>query len=1263
MTLVSLVSGGPGLPVEILHSFREERLVFFCGAGISMPDLPSFRGLTLEAIHAARLPVDVDGLPRDEAIRDAFCRELYDKALDILERSVQGSSGQLRQFVRTRLTRDLADGHTTDLHGALLDLARLRPGRDGGPRGYRLVTTNFDNRFELARPEIRGRWTRAAPLLSRPSPTALHHVTFLHGRIETEQDPLDPECRSLVLTSADFGEAYLRDGYAARFVLELFSEFTVVFVGYGLNDPVMRYLMDAFAAERARGGRFREAYAFASEKGNPKLQDALWRSKSVVPILYRELHDSNPHRLLEETVVEWARRHRAGLDGYKVVFAEALRPFQPATDQVEPQESLTNLAWTLAQNEGLVAEHFASYSELRSDGSNTRPDISWLGPILTCRLKDPSVPSGDESKKYCLADLPLPSFQLSRWAMGYLSDRRLVKWAIENETLLSSGRAFAKAFHDTLYREVEKLKDQLAEPYQSFWRLLILALDGTSSADPWSLLWEVHSSNGIFGDRARVVLASMLAPSLKWPRPFLRFDSRPDLVECVPAKIADLADFDVMIGPGHSADILLPKLKDRTRVSLIGLLSIADELTTCIARACDLGRAAGDGFATGYSHVYRPTIARVEDEERHGNRSRVIDLLIEAFDYAALDKCSVAIGISRRWLSIWEMHGHALLLRFYLYSSSFAAVASIADVEDILQRVPDALWESEYNAEILRTLQARAKDLPSTPDRGVFARILAGPCMRWLEEAPPHRAARYRLELIAGRLEALQLGGMSLPPEAELILAERERARLADAAPPSQAVMSVDQLTTASTDVIVQQIGHRADEHGFSSDWQAGRDVAEILRLRPDRSFEMVEGLSQGGETRSEVWASVFGRLGEMSSDPAVLRQVDGIVGLLERAPELPQRGSIALARWVRALVDHLEDDDMFWRVFDVTLRTADGGSSVIKEDTELDSLTIALNSSCGVLAECVLRRQWKAGVSAGQGLGEPYRRRLNHLMRIGGRCGTLARAMCMPWLASLFWLDPKWTEDNLLAHMHVGADGTSEAITLWRSYLFRPRIPWPLFDLLKIDFISLLSDCCRLGEDAYMSACDVFADIVVARPHAFTEAETRDALDRLGAVGSRRLLYRFGVRLDRSDNPDGLWITTLGPWLDDNWPSTRQYRDLSLQNAAARLLLQTRQAFPVALASLERHGLVGEVENAGTLLYQLSHANNEGATDEVRVYDYVLHHPGGICRWLAAALPVHLGYERSYLKAILERIIEPALGTPEHECWKQLWQRLGGPP
>ena len=163
-----------------------------------------------------------------------------------------------------------------------------------------MVTTNFDNGFVEA--GLGERFVDVAPMLPVPKRHNWSSLVHLHGRILVNNDG-----SNLVLTAADFGRAYLTERWAARFVTELFREFTVVFVGYGVADPVMGYLVDALAAERDKGARFANAFAFAPHDGtlagHDKARDS-WLAKNVKPILY----DSREgHRLLGDTLIEWAR--------------------------------------------------------------------------------------------------------------------------------------------------------------------------------------------------------------------------------------------------------------------------------------------------------------------------------------------------------------------------------------------------------------------------------------------------------------------------------------------------------------------------------------------------------------------------------------------------------------------------------------------------------------------------------------------------------------------------------------------------------------------------------------------------------------------------------------------------------------------------------------------------------------------------------------------------------------------------------------------
>ncbi len=156
----------------------------------------------------------------------------------------------------TRLKTD--KDKSSRVHQALLGLSQPR----AKTRRPRLVTTNYDLLFEsTALAEGIDLGYEAAPRLGNPTNHSWDRLTYLHGRLDD-----DEENSTLVLTSADFGLAYLIERWAARFVSELFATYTVLFVCYSLEDPMLRYVADAVAAEGRQTGTNKKMYSLASQQ-------------------------------------------------------------------------------------------------------------------------------------------------------------------------------------------------------------------------------------------------------------------------------------------------------------------------------------------------------------------------------------------------------------------------------------------------------------------------------------------------------------------------------------------------------------------------------------------------------------------------------------------------------------------------------------------------------------------------------------------------------------------------------------------------------------------------------------------------------------------------------------------------------------------------------------------------------------------------------------------------------------------------------------
>ena len=231
---MQFVKNGPDIPERLLQAHEDGQVVFFCGAGISYPaGLPGFDGL-VDRVY------DNLAVQPDPIQKAAINAGQFDTAIGLLEAEIVGGRKTVREALANILTPATPNAPAaTATHESLLTLGKNREGRT------RLVTTNFDRLFEAV---ITSRALNIerfqAPLLPTPK-KRWDGLVYLHGLLSAK--PGESELDRLVVSSGDFGLAYLTERWAARFVSELFRRYSVCFIGYSLNDPVLRYMMDALA--------------------------------------------------------------------------------------------------------------------------------------------------------------------------------------------------------------------------------------------------------------------------------------------------------------------------------------------------------------------------------------------------------------------------------------------------------------------------------------------------------------------------------------------------------------------------------------------------------------------------------------------------------------------------------------------------------------------------------------------------------------------------------------------------------------------------------------------------------------------------------------------------------------------------------------------------------------------------------------------------------------------------------------------------------
>lgn len=277
---------GADIPDELIRSVRDGRALFLCGAGVSCRvGLPLFEPLT----H--RIYGNLGEAPDHEpSERRAIERGEYDRALRSLERRTHRAGEYSR--VRTAVARLLKVPNASySDHRALLELSRDPEGRP------RLLTTNFDTLFERAARDMGiSIPSHAGKSLPEAGRERDHGILHLHGRIADPDLSLDGT--DLILTSADFGEAYLRDGWASRYVEHRMRLGTLVLIGYAAEDAALRLLLETLDADRDRFRDLKDIYSLDKQTCESA---SVWKAKGITPIEFPD------YDAMYQTVLEWAK--------------------------------------------------------------------------------------------------------------------------------------------------------------------------------------------------------------------------------------------------------------------------------------------------------------------------------------------------------------------------------------------------------------------------------------------------------------------------------------------------------------------------------------------------------------------------------------------------------------------------------------------------------------------------------------------------------------------------------------------------------------------------------------------------------------------------------------------------------------------------------------------------------------------------------------------------------------------------------------------
>ncbi len=312
--VIAFGQGLPAIPERLLLAHARGEVLFICGAGVSMPaNLPDFRRLVVEVyerldtgVHRVLEKVDqqspslkgidcTDLTASQLAEAQRFVKGDYDVVLGMLERRLdnQTERGSRVRQTTIELIRQRAK-RPAPIHKALMKLANR-----GGATA--IVTTNFDRLLEVAARRIdAGVQSYALGSIPRPMRHAdWSGVMHIHGMI----DPSPERHSELVLSDQDFGEFYLRRRAIPDFIYDAARLYHLVLVGYSANDPPMRYLLNAVAADGQRFDDLKERFTFVGAENPDPVALEDWKARHITPIPY---NDQDGHKLLCNVLERWA---------------------------------------------------------------------------------------------------------------------------------------------------------------------------------------------------------------------------------------------------------------------------------------------------------------------------------------------------------------------------------------------------------------------------------------------------------------------------------------------------------------------------------------------------------------------------------------------------------------------------------------------------------------------------------------------------------------------------------------------------------------------------------------------------------------------------------------------------------------------------------------------------------------------------------------------------------------------------------------------
>ena len=1223
--------GGPNIPTKLLNLMDDREVVFFCGAGISVSTgLPDFAELTQKIWNHFK-PSEEEKWAKRYATQEKRGEVDYSRVLGELESEIR------REHLRKKITEflNVPPIGALDLHKALLTLAETEDG------GHRLVTTNFDDRFTRAAEKSRiSVNTHEAPTLPPIENHGLRSVVYLHGRIKSKESS-----PSMVLTTADFGRAYLTERWASRFLAELLRCYHVLFVGYGLNDPIIRYVVDAVADVKPQNpDAYKDVYALACDDGKEKEVREKWEHKNVKPILYQKGRGKHKHRLLNKTITTLAEMRKRPIEfRRRIVMTETVHIPIGKND-----EFAQRVLWALKKQS--VAEHFAN-GKIFDSGDVL---VAWLNIF-----RDEELLSWDPKKHklvkhldfYFPPDLIGDFIQL---ICRHLHFSQTLVWVIENQPVYPALKRNIAAI--LWHKTTPPISSQLKE----LWVIFLLDNFSPDYHFEYSLdfIEEANQDSSKIKELVREKILSCLQPRLVLTtgnRGYISVLSDKNGASNVGNLMIDVC-LSITKWAGNGKYHLLRHFRRNPDFKA----NHAREITACLTTAAKWMEK------WNIEDIYDiRCFTREEDDSPRDDQKDWIFLALLArdsfLDLVKNNKLKEGKDLVKSWAHL----NYPIFRRLSLFAlaEKREATVTLADIGvRILLNTNEVLWSIRYMRECRRFLRKRGDDISPAllqklqklihqgPPRCIFREDIS-------DEDYKNETEKERADLLA----KLELSGAVLSDDSQKIL---EAARLKYPknefertyeftygkavahymGPDKSAILKLEQIS--DEELPDKIIALQTDDHMIYDD----EVVREFCKKNPKRSLAAFEILHQRKFHNLEKWQGFLQNSDAYKELPPEYSH--RMLALLADLPNntfnnIPDRNSIArILESICKVVSLNEIRTVWWRIWnlDVSINRDRIGRD---NEEKFDFVAMAINHPHGILSNIVLHYLYGKSPTEWQEV-EPF---LNGI--IAGELSehVLGRMMLGRHLPILFKANSKWSEKYLLPLFSPESDCV---IGIWQCYLWVPYLYSELAYRLKDPFLHILGRISDFGKFG-RTAVELFTLSCIKIPDLFSIDERKKTVKNFSEEGLL-WLSQYVLRMLREsgggEESAQIWREVLYPFMDEIWPYSEDKKTSEISATFARILLETGNAFPDAWEWIRLR--CGKVESINDALVFVLH-DDEKKTK----MDIILKYPKEFLQFLDhITKPEINSWERDDLRRILQKIKDALPETEELPEFNALMDR-----